>query len=234
MANNCKIELSDNTIPLKTGCFGVDEYVLLGDVIGGWGSGKYAKRKLSEIITCTSPFVITSADFEDNGVDYIDPLFSLYQVEIFYNSINRFLNLADDEWEYLFNGDGVQKGIKVLIAGFDANTDNKRLILFPKKFYTVPICGVIEFANISDTSVEVISEIKISGNKDVTKNGFVYSENPNPKVEVDNTIEVGDGIGFIQDIINNLEPNTTYYIRSFAENSIGIGYGDFIQFTTQS
>jgi hypothetical protein len=40
------------------------------------------------------------------------------------------------------------------------------------------------------------------------------------------------GIGPFSRDITDLSPNTTYYIQAFAENSVGIGYGDWIEFKT--
>ena len=33
-------------------------------------------------------------------------------------------------------------------------------------------------------------------------------------------------------MMNNLEENTTYYVRAFATNSAGTGYGNIVTFTT--
>ena len=47
---------------------------------------------------------------------------------------------------------------------------------------------------------------------------------PNPTVDDDTTIK-GQELHYISNI-TNLSLNTTYYVRAYATNSIGTGYGD--------
>lgn len=41
-----------------------------------------------------------------------------------------------------------------------------------------------------------------------------------------------NGIGTFTSAISGLESNTTYYVRSYATNSVGTAYGPEISFTT--
>ena len=59
--------------------------------------------------------------------------------------------------------------------------------------------------------------------------GFVYSTNPSP-TNNDN-VEVVYGTD-ISTTIDNLTPNTTYYVRVFITNNFGDFYGDEISFST--
>ena len=59
--------------------------------------------------------------------------------------------------------------------------------------------------------------------------GFVYSTNPSPTN--DDNVEVVYGTD-INTTIDNLTPNTTYYVRVFITNSLGEFYGNEISFTT--
>lgn len=231
--SECKVELADSTIPLLEGFFGINEYVLVGNADGGWGSNKYAKRKIADIVNSCLPFAIDSSDFESNGREYINSsLFNHYQVEIFYNSINRYIKLSDKEFEYIYDSN-VPIGINILIGDFDANVDNKYLIIQPKKFTSKPTCGNVNIINITDTSIELSSEVLFSGNVNVIESGIIYSENINPNINNGNKIILQQGgIGLLEVTIDNLTPNTTYYVRSYAINDLGTGYGEFTIFTT--
>ena len=59
--------------------------------------------------------------------------------------------------------------------------------------------------------------------------GFVYSTNPSPTN--DDNVEVVYGTD-ISATIDNLIPNTTYYVRVFITNSLGEFYGNELNFTT--
>ena len=60
--------------------------------------------------------------------------------------------------------------------------------------------------------------------------GFVYSTNPSPTN--DDNVEVVYGTD-ISVTIDNLIPNTTYYVRVFITNSLGEFYGNEMDFTTE-
>lgn len=67
----------------------------------------------------------------------------------------------------------------------------------------------------------------------VTARGVCYSTTTNPTITDSKTVN-GTGTGTFISNINNLLPNTTYYIRAYATNSDGTGYGDEKSFTTQA
>lgn len=70
-----------------------------------------------------------STDFESDGVTCNIPAMSGITFEIFLNDLNRFIynEIGNQEWDYVVGG-----GFKILIPGFDANTGDYHLYLFPK------------------------------------------------------------------------------------------------------
>jgi hypothetical protein len=68
------------------------------------------------------------------------------------------------------------------------------------------------------------------GGTPVTSRGVCWSTNDNPTV-TDNKTEDGMGSGAFSSNISGLTTNTTYYIRAYAVNSVGIGYGNVLSFT---
>jgi len=87
--------------------------------------------------------------------------------------------------------------------------------------------------NITETSATLNGIIAIvSENCDVPNNaeqGFVYSTEIQPTLE-DTQVNV-NGTN-ISTTIEGLEPNTTYYVRSFLTNNLGDFYGNEMEFTT--
>ncbi|OYU85388.1 MAG: hypothetical protein CFE24_02480 [Flavobacterium sp. BFFFF2] len=77
-----------------------------------------------------------------------------------------------------------------------------------------------------------VSGIVVSnGGELVISRGICYSTSANPTVS-DNIITVGAGMGTFSDIIQNLLPNTVYYVRAFATTIAGTAYGNDVNFTT--
>ena len=96
-----------------------------------------------------------------------------------------------------------------------------------------PTLSTEAVTDITETSATLNGIIAIvSENCDVAPGemqGFVYSTNPSPTN--DDNIEVVYGTD-ISTTIDNLMPDTTYYVRVFITNSLGEFYGNEVEFTT--
>ena len=97
-----------------------------------------------------------------------------------------------------------------------------------------PTLSTEAVTDITETSATLNGIIAIvSENCDVAlgeMQGFVYSTNPTPTN--DDNVEVVYGID-ISTTIDNLIPNTTYYVRVFITNSLGEFYGNEVSFVTE-
>jgi len=71
------------------------------------------------------------------------------------------------------------------------------------------------------------------GGLQITTKGVCWSKNTNPTIDDFKTSD-GQGLGTFDSELEDLEPNTTYYIRSYATNELDTFYGDEIVFTKQS
>jgi len=81
-------------------------------------------------------------------------------------------------------------------------------------------------------SVIVGGNITNDGGSSIVLKGVCYSTTPNPNMGNMRT-EDGSGIGSFTTILRNLNPSTTYYVRSYAKNSNGVVvYGDEVSFST--
>lgn len=72
------------------------------------------------------------------------------------------------------------------------------------------------------------------GSSKVTRYGFCWAEQANPTVGM-GSVNLGDCTEpkSFEAIITGLQPNTTYHLRAYAENSVGLAYsGNEITFTT--
>ena len=86
------------------------------------------------------------------------------------------------------------------------------------------------------TGIEAVSaicggEVTDDGGGTVTERGVCWSTLQNPTIN-DNKTTDGSGIGNFTTTLNNLVPQTTYYVRAYATNEAGTAYGEEISFTT--
>ena len=94
--------------------------------------------------------------------------------------------------------------------------------------------GVITYSasSVTKNSATVSAEVLGDGNGEILQRGVVYSESPNPTINLATKALVVGGVGSFSADISGLKPNTKYYANGFATNSKGTGYGFEISFTT--
>ena len=95
---------------------------------------------------------------------------------------------------------------------------------------SIPILYPTEMLNTSLTNNSVFisrGTIKDNGGVSVSEHGFVWSTSPNPTTALSTK-----KVNTIGDTLTGLLPSTTYYVRSYAINSFGTGYGEPLVFTT--
>jgi hypothetical protein len=87
--------------------------------------------------------------------------------------------------------------------------------------------------NITTTSASCGGEVVVDGGFNVLSRGICWSTSAQPTISNAHTVN-GSGLGVFTSQMDNLEPNTTYHVRSYAQNSSGIAYGPERTFVTQS
>jgi hypothetical protein len=97
---------------------------------------------------------------------------------------------------------------------------------------SIPSVGTTDFQEITQTSVKAGVEISSTGGVDILEFGVCLSTNRNPTI-LDRKVIYGTSNSFgLMDVITGLASNTTYYLRGYAINSIGLAYGPEKSFTT--
>tara|TARA_B110001450_G_scaffold138810_1_gene130099 strand:+ start:108 stop:1037 length:930 start_codon:yes stop_codon:yes gene_type:complete len=79
------------------------------------------------------------------------------------------------------------------------------------------------------TTAESGGNITSDGGSGITSKGVCWGLTPNPTTENDTTNN-GNGTGSFSSVINLLDSNTKYFLRAYATNSNGTGYGDELSF----
>jgi len=97
---------------------------------------------------------------------------------------------------------------------------------------TLPEVTTATVSGINPTTAECGGTVTSDGGATVTARGVCWSTDPTPTV-ADNTTSDGTGTGSFTSYITGLTAGTTYYVRAYATNSAGTGYGDPpVSFTT--
>jgi photosystem II stability/assembly factor-like uncharacterized protein len=96
---------------------------------------------------------------------------------------------------------------------------------------SVPILTTIEVSAINQTGATSGGNVTDDGGAGINSRGVCWSLLNMPTVSDSKTVESG-GIGSFTSILTSLSPNTSYYVRAYATNKIGTGYGESVTFMT--
>lgn len=98
----------------------------------------------------------------------------------------------------------------------------------------VPKVATGSSSAVSYTSLTTGGNVIAEGGFPVSSRGVCWSTSPNPTVALTTKTNDGAGIGNFTSSITGLTPNTTYYVRAYATNSVGSGYGADSTFTSRA
>jgi len=98
---------------------------------------------------------------------------------------------------------------------------------------TIPSVTTTAISSITPFSASGGGNVTSDGGAAVTARGVCWSTFPNPTTTDSHTTN-GTGTGVFTSSITGLTPNTTYYVRAYATNSIATAYGNQITFTTSA
>ena len=100
-----------------------------------------------------------------------------------------------------------------------------------KKQPTPPLISTTAVTAISYTTATSGGEVTNEGGAAVTARGVCWNTSLDPTITNSKTSD-GTGIGSFSSSLTGLTPGTTYYVRAYATNSAGTGYGSQVTFST--
>ena len=88
-----------------------------------------------------------------------------------------------------------------------------------------------DVTDISWTSAKCSGNVTSDGGVEVMERGICWSTSPNPEI-TDSHANNGTGTGSCIVSMTGLTAGTTYYVRAYSRNSVGVSYGEEKQFET--
>jgi uncharacterized protein (TIGR02145 family) len=143
-----------------------------------------------------------------------------------YNSNNTWYRLLDYN-----NGNVTRYNIFSKSFGASVRCLNDSLNTNPSQ---KPVLTTNPLTSITQTGVTTGGNITSDIGLPITARGVVWSTSPSPTISLSTKTTNGIGTGTFISSITNLTPNANYYVRAYATNSAGTGYGNEISFTTKA
>lgn len=101
------------------------------------------------------------------------------------------------------------------------------------KEVSYPTLKKVSVSNIQTTSATFVSKIESNGNSVVAECGFVWSEKAKPTLENGNKSACDPSSSEMGKNITGLADGTTYHVRAYAKNALGVAYSEEdVEFTT--
>jgi len=100
-----------------------------------------------------------------------------------------------------------------------------------KETYDIPTLNTVDVTLVTQNSASCGVIIVSDGGTAIKTNGVCWSTGENPNIANKRTIDL-TGVSSFTSNLTKLSPGTTYFVRAYATNSEGIGYGNVLSFTT--
>lgn len=143
------------------------------------------------------------------------------------------LGFANTAGSFESNITGLAKGITYYVRAYATNSE-KTIYGDEINFSTsdtLPTISTVAVINITWNSAESGGNVIDDGGSPVTQKGVCWNTSQNPTIANDTTLN-GSSIGSFSSFIVGLALNSTYYVKAYATNNEGTGYGDEIMFKT--
>lgn len=95
-----------------------------------------------------------------------------------------------------------------------------------------PTVTTASVQGITSSSAMCGGNVVSDGGSVVTACGVCWSTVQNPDIQNNSFTDNGSGTGSYTSSITGLSPQTTYYVRAYAANDVGVSYGDQLSFKT--
>jgi uncharacterized protein (TIGR02145 family) len=105
------------------------------------------------------------------------------------------------------------------------------LLLFACKRTEIPVITTVAVTDITTTTAVSGGDITDEGGSPVLAKGICWDSLGTPGIENSIVIDTTESLSFTSRL-SKLTPNTIYYIRAYATNTAGTGYGNLVFFTT--
>jgi hypothetical protein len=139
---------------------------------------------------------------------------------------------------YISNLTGLNPGTQYCVRAYAKNASgvgygNEVCFTTESAAISIPLVSSNNASALSTCdSAKCGGNVTSDGGGNIQARGVVWSTSNQPTVDLPTKTVNGSGTGSFVSYLSNLASNTTYYIRAYASNSAGTGYGDEVVFNT--
>ena len=202
--------------------------------IPSWSGAAYATLTTNAVSSITSTSVNSGGNISSDGGAAVTARGLVYGTSANPTLSNSVLIIGSGTGSFSGSLTGLTPNTTYYVRAYATNTAGTNYgngISFQTLPVVVPTLITTDASGITQTTVTSGGTISNDGGATITERGIVYGTSTNPTTS-NTKITIGSGTGSFSVNVTSLTPNTTYFIRSFAINSAGTGYGNNITFQT--
>jgi uncharacterized protein (TIGR02145 family) len=202
--------------------------------IPSWSGAAFPTLTISTISSITSTSAGAGGNISSDGGAAVSARGLVYGTTSNSTLSNTVLTIGSGTGGYAGTISGLTPNTNYYVRAYATNsagTGYGNEITFQTLPVAVPTLVTTDASGITQTTVTSGGTIINDGGALVTERGIVYGSSSNPTT-TNTKVSSGSGTGSFSVNVTALTPNTTYYIRSYAINSAGTGYGNNITFQT--
>ena len=163
--------------------------------------------------------------FENNSIQYLGHNPNVEKIRLKSMDNSGFIFFLGDQMKYTAHANGYSE--KTILDSPIGDS----IYYFPMSMFYLPTVTTSPVTDITQTSATCGGNVTSDGGDPVSVRGVCWSTSPNPTTSDFYTTD-GSGTGAFISYLTGLTPNTSYFVRSYATNNVGTGYGNEIMFTT--
>jgi len=208
--------------------------LILINGIPSWSGAAYPTLTTSSISSITSTSVNGGGNISSDGGAAVSARGLVYGTSANPTLSNTVLTIGSGTGSFSGTLTGLTPNTTYYIRAYATNsagTGYGNEVSFQTLPVAVPTLITTDASGITQTTVTSGGTISNDGGATITERGIVYGTSTNPTTS-NTKVTSGSGTGSFSVNVTALTPNTTYYIRSYAINSAGTGYGNNITFQT--
>jgi uncharacterized protein (TIGR02145 family) len=210
------------------------QILILTNGIPSWSGAAYPTLTTTSISSITSTSVNGGGNISSDGGAAVSARGLVYATTSNPTLSNTILIIGSGTGSFSGTLTGLTPNTTYYIRAYATNsagTGYGNEVSFQTLPVAVPSLITTDASGITQTTITTGGTISNDGGATITERGIVYGTSTNPTTS-NTKVTSGSGTGSFSININALTPNTTYYIRSYAINSAGTGYGNQKTFTT--
>jgi len=208
-----------------------------GTFVPSWGGNVFATLSTTSATSITGTTAVSGGNIISDGGT------SVVQRGVCWNTVGAATigntKTSDGTGTGIFSSNlsGLLPGTQYYVRAYSLNTTTLNYgneITFTTAAIVPTLAATTTATLITGSSATTGGNVTVTGGAPIIERGICYSTTvTSPTIANTTIVDPAPGLGIFVSNMTGLTPSTTYYVRSYATNSVGTAYGSLVVFATR-